>query len=111
LQGGVRRQGDTYANIGNTYAATGNTSLRRVRKEGVRLCEGAHMRAFWNISSECMLLRSQLNFDTEGARYTSQLGFDRGRMTVTEKDLLGDAIRGQGASSGLCQSVIGALGQ
>jgi hypothetical protein len=71
FQGSVRRQGDTYADIGNTYAATVNTSLRRVRKEGVRLCESAHMRACGNISSECMLLRSQLNIDTECAEYTS----------------------------------------
>jgi hypothetical protein len=77
----------------------------------VRLCESAHRRAFWNISSECMSLGSQLNINTECAEYTSQLGFDRWRITVTEKDLLGEAIRGQGASSGLCQSVIGALGQ
>jgi hypothetical protein len=40
-----------------------------------------------------------------------RLGFDRGRVTVTEKDLLGGAIRDQGASIGLRQSVIGTLEQ
>jgi hypothetical protein len=64
--------------MGNTYAATCNTSLRRVRKEGVRLFKSAHMQAFGNISSECMLLRSQLNSDTEGAEYTSQLWVRQG---------------------------------
>jgi hypothetical protein len=58
-----------------------------------------------------MSLGSQLNINTECDEYISRLGFDRWRITVTEKDLLGEAIWGQGASSGLCQSVRGALEQ
>jgi hypothetical protein len=68
---------------------TSNQSLWRVgkevnRKEGVWLIESAPMRAFGNISSECMLLRSQLDIDKECAKCTSQLGFDRWRITVRE---------------------------